>query len=83
MLWSLVLSTKWTAHEPLVAEGRVEAGGIYAYKDATALLGFGNVQGEVWLWGRVEEHEHGYRAEYAYPTNGCGQPRGMCPECHV
>lgn len=27
------------------------------------------VRGEVWLWGRVVEHEHGYRAQYAYPKS--------------
>lgn len=26
-----------------------------------------HVVGEVYLWGRVIEHEHGYRAQYAYP----------------
>src|SRR3990167_93688 len=26
------------------------------------------VIGEVWLWGKVIEHEHGYRAQYAYPA---------------
>jgi hypothetical protein len=32
---------------------------------AAALRTF--VSGEVSLWGRLIEHEHGYRAEYAYP----------------
>lgn len=47
--------------------------GIYAWKldavsgkppDFNALK---SVCGEVWLWGRVLECEHGYRAEFAYP----------------
>ncbi len=67
VLWSLVLSKQWPVHEPLLAEGRLDVGGIYAFNDTSELLGFGNIQGEVWLWGRVEEHEHGYRAQYAYP----------------
>ena len=25
--------------------------------------------GKVALWGRVIEHEHGYRAQYAYPQS--------------
>ena len=60
-------STKWPADEALAAEGQLEEGGIYAYKTSTDLLGFGGVHGEVWLWGRVEENERGFRAEYAYP----------------
>ena len=43
VLWSLVLSTEWPAHEPLVAEGRGEVGGVHAFNDASELLGFGNV----------------------------------------
>jgi len=47
--------------------------GIYAFKrdmyssktpDFNALK---SICGQVWLWGRVLECEHGYRAEFAYP----------------
>ena len=27
------------------------------------------IHGEVYLWGRVVEHEHRYRAQFAYPRN--------------
>jgi hypothetical protein len=47
--------------------------GIYAMKDAERLVEWwwlcetAGCYGIVRLWGRVIEHEHGYRAEYAYP----------------
>lgn len=48
--------------------------GVYALKSEQALrndlrhgLGRRAVYGRVALWGRVVEHEHGYRAQYAYP----------------
>jgi hypothetical protein len=61
--------------------------GIYAFKEASSLdfeplgvdlwdveIGWGIVD----LWGRVIEHEHGWRAEFAYPRelwlfNGAGE----------
>lgn len=56
-----------------VAAGAAGAqpGGIYASK-RWELLDFHQdrshvVTGQVALWGRVVEHEYGYRAEYAYP----------------
>jgi hypothetical protein len=46
--------------------------GIYAFKTRQDLEGseYGHmpVYGRVALWGRVIEHEHGYRAQRAYPT---------------
>lgn len=55
--------------------------GLYAYKSdswAKEQIGLGQhygsyggiptVIGTVALWGRIVEHEHGYRAQYAYPT---------------
>ena len=47
--------------------------GIYAAKSRdhlrrTAYGGFG-LQGEVYLWGTVVEHELGWRAQYALPKN--------------
>ena len=49
--------------------------GIYAYKEKPRLLreirhiysGLRLVYGEVNLWGKVIEHEDGYRAQFAYP----------------
>lgn len=51
--------------------------GYYAYKIAvgpqhTPL----EVHGEVKLWGRIIEHEDGYRAQFAYPSRlRCADPR--------
>ena len=44
--------------------------GIYAHRSRGAALAHaratpGSIVGEVELWGRVIEHEHGYRSEYA------------------
>jgi hypothetical protein len=43
--------------------------GIYAYKNAVQLDHSDKpyAAGEVYLWGRIIEHETGYRAEFAYP----------------
>jgi len=56
--------------------------GIYAFKDLKTLLSKDNYPykshyliGRVALWGKVIEHENGYRAQYAYP-----QLFFKCPE---
>lgn len=49
--------------------------GIYAWKDQATLIDAGRrlfradryVFGPVYLWGRVIEHQRGYRAQFAYP----------------
>lgn len=51
--------------------------GLYGYKTADQLRQYlktwarvGNplyVVGQVFLWGRIIEHQYGYRAQYAYP----------------
>ena len=49
--------------------------GVYAAKtfDRLERMGYteaeGGVRGEVFLWGRVVEHDHGWRAQFAYPRN--------------
>jgi len=47
--------------------------GIYAIKTLHHFRSAGferfGVCGEVFLWGKVVEHEHGYRAQFAYPKN--------------
>ena len=47
--------------------------GIYAWKKRgdveTNEDGYNCIKGEVWLWGKIIEHEKGYRAEYAYPKS--------------
>jgi len=47
--------------------------GLYAAKNIEHIekCGYGKfgVRGEVYLWGRVVEHERGWRAEFAYPKS--------------
>jgi hypothetical protein len=47
--------------------------GVYAARTIDHLLqcGYGKfgVHGEAYLWGRVVEHERGWRAEFAYPKS--------------
>src|SRR5580693_1870824 len=52
--------------------------GVYAFRDSKLLVSalhqhdFGGLQvvlGEVFLWGKVIEHEDGYRAQFAYPKS--------------
>ncbi len=47
--------------------------GIYADKAFDHFRNAGyeryGIHGEVYLWGKVVEHEHGYRAQFAYPKN--------------
>jgi hypothetical protein len=54
--------------------------GLYAFKSASALRalwGTTTVVGTVALWGRVVEHQWGYRAEFAYPQ----RIRLVCVDC--
>ncbi len=39
--------------------------GFYAFKDSSRLDKFAHVHGTVLMWGKVVEHEFGYRAEFA------------------
>ena len=60
--------------------------GLYGMKSAELLKprltyhsGSNIVIGEIYLWGRMYEHENGYRAQYGYPkrfvyVNGCDGP---------
>src|SRR5229473_6102343 len=66
----------WIPRQPAVAEGLLQGyatAGLYALKHppiiAFASPGWGVVVGRVALWGVVHEHEHGYRAQYAYPIS--------------
>jgi hypothetical protein len=70
--------TPCDGHVPLVAPGC----GLYGYKSSAALRAGQRrdyqqypsmekpplVVGTVHLWGRMVEHEHGYRAQFAYPA---------------
>lgn len=65
----------WPFRKPMVVDDpnwhRDESpNGIHAFILRRQLLGtgyVGGIFGSVYLWGRVIEHEHGYRAEFAYP----------------
>lgn len=52
-------------HAFKTAHTRSEYEENYGIKDTTAPIAFGKVA----LWGRVVEHAHGYRAQYAYPLS--------------
>jgi hypothetical protein len=76
-LGSMYVSYFWPAGQPAQADriGDYYDGpptGIHAFRTKDALLATFEhdshlVFGTVALWGRVIEHEHGYRAEFAYP----------------
>jgi hypothetical protein len=59
-----------TNHEPPADECSC---GVYAAKSYEQFQGIGGdinaLQGEVYLWGKVVEHELGYRAQFAYPKS--------------
>ena len=73
--------TLWKPGEPLTARcsrgahaaPNAQCGcGVYAHKSRQAALEHARgldraVVGEVELWGKIVEHEHGYRAQYARP----------------
>ncbi len=39
--------------------------GFYAFKDSSYLSKFAPIHGSILMWGKVVEHEFGYRAEFA------------------
>lgn len=60
--------------ESLSSHGRFSAAYIAYYDEYTPPMG--RVWGSVKFWGRVVEHEIGYRAEYAYPSQlYCQDPK--------
>jgi len=65
--------TKPPAHEAADLPSLRCTCGVYAAKTREHLNRCGYrkfaVRGEVFLWGRVVEHEHGWRAEFAYPKS--------------
>ncbi len=62
---------QWPIDAPMIARPayhNYRSGGIHAFKTLDRLREENaQIHGEVWLWGRIEEHEDGYRAEFAYP----------------
>jgi|SRR3990172_3391442 len=74
-LESLVTSTHWFPHQVLEAKGvdlikKFYSPGIHAYKSRPEDNGYWiwSVLGRVALWGKIVEHEDGYRAQFAYPV---------------
>lgn len=39
----------------------------------------GGIFGQVKLWGTIQQHRHGYRAQFAYPASFV---MGICDKCH-
>jgi hypothetical protein len=79
ILLSVSANAAWPTGAPMQGEpdsagewGGNNRYGIYAMKTRELLTGhaYGRdcLVGQVALWGRVVEHQHGYRAEYAYPV---------------
>ena len=78
---SLVEDICWSPHQVLEAKGGdltlpklrlledIYGPGIYAYKSRPVNNGDWSwtVFGRVALWGKIVEHEDGYRAQFAYP----------------
>ena len=80
-LWSLAASKAWEPKKKLEAEcnnhrapHKLCGCGVWGFSTLEklngALSGYKptNVLGKVAMWGRVIECEHGYRAQFAYPT---------------
>lgn len=59
------------AHDPNIAPHMKCTCGIYAHKHRERLTGCGYhkapICGQAMLWGTLVEHQHGWRAQYAYP----------------
>ncbi len=72
-LWSIAYSNiMWAPGKPIKAEsgpGQRDTTGVHAVKARDYKFSYtgDTILGEVGLWGKVIEHELGFRAEYAYP----------------
>jgi hypothetical protein len=73
-LQSLSYGHVWTPGKPMVGDPRPgNTHGVYAMKARGDVESFPSAEtsdtvlGEVALWGRIIEHEHGYRAQFGYP----------------
>ena len=84
ILLSCATGEAWQAGVPMEAKEPLmvfqEHNGVHAFKEKTLPrdydYGIENISygeyilyGQVALWGKVIEHEDGYRAEFAYPTH--------------
>ena len=75
VLSSLTKVTYWLPHQALEAKGgdlieEFYGPGIHAYKSRPEDNGkwSWSMFGRVALWGKIVEHEYGYRAQFAYPV---------------
>lgn len=68
LLMSMAMDTLWIPGEPMKGDPTTDAGGVYAWKTRDAALAYAHypwrIFGEIYLYGTVDEYEHGYRAEY-------------------
>ncbi len=81
VLGSIVVRVSWPDREPITSRyGNYRLGiltphiGVFGFKNQRSahLMDEAAVPctiGEVALWGRIAEHRHGYRAQYAYPLS--------------
>jgi hypothetical protein len=74
-LWPVRKALRATCRNgaPECCKGEYCTCGLYAWKHRISLIENQSVAnslfGEVWLWGKIIEHEKGYRAEYSYPKS--------------
>ncbi|MEW6585710.1 MAG: hypothetical protein AB1442_08885 [Nitrospirota bacterium] len=75
----------WGLKEPNISPGIHSQAGIYAYKTAGDALENldrtcyrGTFLGKVHLWGVIQKHRFGYRAQFAYPVS---LSAGICCIC--
>lgn len=68
-VWDVGVNEAQCSTSPNPARDHLAAGsctcGFYAFKDASRLNRYASVHSTVLMWGRVVEHEFGYRAEFA------------------
>jgi len=68
-VWDVGVNEAQCSHGPEPASDHLAAGsctcGFYAYKERSQLNRFTPLHGAVLLWGKVIEHEFGYRAQFA------------------
>lgn len=68
-LWDAGINEARCSASPLPARDHLADGsctcGFYAFKDSSYLNKSAHVHGSVLMWGKVVEHEFGYRAEFA------------------
>lgn len=54
--------------------------GIFSYKNSCYYFRGGAIEGRIYQWGKIIEHEYGHRSEYAYPSSFDYLICGYCNE---